>query len=95
MAGGRFALGVTIADGWRGAAPRERFTFVWHNGVALCAPGELTERPNVTVLKTVESSRAPWVQIPHSPPDTPAVPRTVGVFCLGWAVPGVAHGNTR
>ena len=48
-------------------APRERFTFVWHNGQALCASGELTERPNVTVLKTVESSRAPWVQIPHSP----------------------------
>ena len=37
-------------------------------GVCGGQAGEVTERPNVTVLKTVVSARAPGVRIPSSPP---------------------------
>ena len=37
-------------------------------GVCGGPAGEVTERPNVTVLKTVVSARAPGVRIPSSPP---------------------------
>ena len=38
--------------------------------VALNLNGGVSERLKVTVLKTVEPERVPWVRIPPPPPDT-------------------------
>ena len=37
------------------------------------APGEMAERSNAAVLKTVDPSRGPGVRIPLSPPDDQSI----------------------